>query len=320
MNAHKRRLLLLTLGCLICAAGILAVTLESDVDASVKQHIIVNLQLPMILTAGLVGAVLCVSAGTLQIVLRNPLADPGIIGISSGASLVAAVLLLLPGLTTVIPFQYLLPFGCFVGALVSTFVIYRIASRLQGAAMAVILAGITISTLAGAVIAWLYMFSDAQSLRNLTFWLMGNLYQTDWKVLVISGPVIIASIAYQLRQAKALNWLYGGDIAAAAAGTSPQRLSVRCLLAAAVGVGAAVAIAGSIAFLGLLVPHLLRLMIGFDNRRVLPLAALSGALVLLIVALFTELTGSVTFPVSMLTATVGGPLMLYALYRGQYRL
>ncbi|GGW75154.1 FecCD family ABC transporter permease [Alteromonas halophila] len=320
MNGNKRRLLILLFACLFCAAGILAVTLESDAGADVKQHIILHLQLPMITTAALVGAVLCVSAGSLQIVLRNPLADPGLIGISSGASLVAAVLLLLPGLSVAVPFQYLLPLGCFIGALISTFIIYRIASRLQGAAMAVILAGITISTLAGAAIAWLYMFSDAQSLRNLTFWLMGNLYQTDWHVLAISGPVMLGSIVFQLRQAKALNWLYGGDVAAAAAGTSPQQLSVHCLLAAAIGVGAAVAVAGSIAFLGLLVPHLLRLTIGFDNRRVLPAAALSGALVLLIVALLTELTASVTFPVSMLTATVGGPLMLYALYRGQYRL
>ncbi len=320
MKKNKRPLLILLVACLICAVGIITVTLESDVGADVKQHIILNLQLPMILTAALVGAVLCVSAGSLQIVLRNPLADPGIIGISSGASLVAAALLLLPGMTTVIPFQYLLPFGCFIGALASTWVIYQIAQRLQGAAMAVILAGITISTLAGAVIAWLYMFSDAQSLRNLTFWLMGNLYQTDWTVLLISGPVMLASIAFQLRQAQALNWLYGGDVAAAAAGTSPEKLTLHCLVAAAIGVGAAVAVAGSIAFLGLLVPHLLRLTIGFDNRRVLPSAALTGALVLLLVSLVTELTGSVTFPVSMLTATVGGPLMLYALFRGQYRL
>ncbi|MEW9799198.1 FecCD family ABC transporter permease [Alteromonas lipolytica] len=289
-------------------------------NSALNWHIFWNLHAPLILTAVLVGAVLCVSAGSLQVVLRNPLADPGIIGITSGASLVAATLLLVPGVAGRLPVYYLLPLGCFTGALVSTFAIYRIAARLRGATTAVILAGIAISTLSGAIIAWLYLFSDAQSLRNLTFWLMGNLYQADWTILFVSAPFMLASIAVQLRQAGKLNWLYGGDVTATSAGVNPQRLTMTVLVAAAIGVGAAVAVAGAIAFLGLLVPHLLRLWLGFDNRLILPASALTGALVLLLVVLITEVSASITLPVSMLTATLGGPLLLVTLYRGQWRL
>ncbi|RDV24258.1 iron ABC transporter permease [Alteromonas aestuariivivens] len=288
-------------------------------DPQVRWHIFTQLQIPLVLTACLVGAALTVSAGTLQVVLRNPLADPGIIGITSGASLVAAFLLL------VLPqeFQhasfYFMPVGCFTGAVFSTWIIYRIAQRLRGMTVAVVLAGIAVSTVSGALIGWMYLFSDAQSLRNLTFWLMGSLYQSDWWVIGISGPIMAGAVVYQLLQANKLNSLYAGRTAAAAAGVEPHKLIKRSLLVSAIGVGAAVSVAGSIAFLGLLVPHLLRLSAGHDNRFILPAAALTGSWVLLCVVWITESMQMVTVPVSMLTATIGGPLFLLALYRGQWR-
>ncbi|WP_338024899.1 iron ABC transporter permease [Alteromonas antoniana] len=309
----------LTCSCLIVIAAIAAVTWSMEADGAVKSHIFFSLQVPLMVTAVLTGAVLTVSAGTLQVVLRNPLADPGIIGITSGASLVAAVLILSAPAIAQTHFHYILPLGCFIGAIASTVLIYRLARRLQQASMAVILAGIAVSTLSGAVIAWLYLFTDAQSMRNLTFWLMGSLYQADGTLLWVAAPIMFLSCAYQLAQAKKLNWLYAGEKAAAVAGVSPQQLIRRVLLAASIGVGAAVSVAGSIAFLGLLVPHLLRLLVGFDNRIILPASALTGALFLLLVALATELMGTVTFPVSMITATLGGPLLLWAIYKGQWR-
>ncbi|MCU7555258.1 iron ABC transporter permease [Alteromonas sp. ASW11-19] len=309
----------LGLGCAGMVALIAASTLASDLAHDLKWHIFTSLQLPLILTAALTGAVLTVSAATLQVVLRNPLADPGIIGVTSGASLVAAVLILTAPVVMAEHFYYLLPLGCFVGAMASTWFIYRLARKLQQATVAVILAGIAIATLSGAVIAWLYLFSDAQSLRNLTFWLMGSLYQADGTILVVAGPIMLVSCVVQIRAAKALNWLYAGDHAAIAAGVSPQKIIQRSLLAASVGVGAAVSVAGSIAFLGLLVPHLLRLALGFDNRLILPASALCGALFLLTVGAATEWLGVITLPVSMITATLGGPLLLWAIYRGQWR-
>lgn len=307
-------------GCVLAfSTAILLTDWQWDGDNGLFWHIFVELQLPLVLTAILVGAVLAVSAGSLQVVLQNPLADPGIIGITSGASLVAAGLLILQPVQSLIPSVYLLPLGCFVGALLSTWLIYRVARRLRGAAMAVILAGIAISTLAGAVMAWLYVIADAQALRNLTFWLMGSLYQADWLVLLVAGPVMLLSVIYQLTQARRLNWLYGGEAMAAAAGVAPPQLIRRTLLASALGVGAAVSVAGSIAFIGLLVPHFLRQVVGHNNRILLPACALCGAAILLGVATFSEYLHLVTLPVSMITATLGGPLLLLALYRGQWK-
>lgn len=311
---------LLGLSCVLCAVVILLITLANIDNTALRTHVLIELQLPLLLTATLVGAVLCSSAGCLQVVLQNPLADPGIIGITSGASFVAALLLLVPDLTHSLPIYYVLPGACFAGALLSTGVIYAISKRLKGAETAIILAGISISTMSGAAIGWLYQISDANALRNLTFWLMGNLYQADWPILAISAPIILICLIYQLYLSHALNRLYAGEIAAASSGVSPKKLVAGSLMSCAVGVGAAVAIAGSIAFVGLIVPHLLRLMLGHDNRIIIPAAALMGAFVLLLVVLITELAGVITFPVSMLTASVGGPLLLFALYKGQWRL
>jgi iron complex transport system permease protein len=301
------------------AAAIVGVVALSDSPDSLKQHIVLHIQVPLIVTAVLVGAALSTSGATLQVVLRNPLADPGIIGITSGASLVAATLLLLAPSWANAYMHYLLPIGCFMGAMISTFVIYRLARRLLGSATAVILSGIAISTLSGAIIAWLYLFSDANALRNLTFWLMGSLYQTSWPILVLGAPLIIGAVGFQLYIAKHLNKLYAGDIAAKSSGVNVEKLTERALVASAVAVGAAVSMAGSIAFVGLLIPHILRRVVGHNNALLLPLSALAGACMLLLVALSSELTRAITLPVSMITATLGGPLLIWALSKGQIK-
>ncbi len=316
---RERWLLYSLIVALISVAGVITLhDWRSFTDPELHWHIIINLQLPLIVNATLVGATLAVSGGTLQVVLRNPLADPGIIGITSGASLCAAGLLLLP-FSLPLPMHYLLPIGCFTGALISTWLIFKIAKRLDNAASAVILAGIAISTLAGAIIGWLYLIADASAMRNLTFWIMGSLHQTDWVLLAVSGPIMLVSIAMQLYYAKRMNFLYAGELATAAAGVCPQTLINRCLFITALGVGAAVSVSGSIAFIGLLVPHLLRFMVGHDNQKLLPATALSGALILLLVVAVAELSAVISLPVSMVTATIGGPLLLAVLYRGRWR-
>ena len=297
----------------ISVAGIIGVPGLSDTTVELKRHIIIQLQIPLILTAGLVGAALSVSGATLQVVLRNPLADPGIIG------LVAALLLLLTPAWAAPYLHYLLPLGCFVGALFTTFIIYRLARKLLGSSTAVILAGIAISTLSGAIIAWLYMFSDANALRNLTFWLMGSLYQTNWLILCVGGPLIVVSVGLQLYFAGDLNKLYAGELAAKSSGVDVVKLTERALIACAIAVGSAVSMAGSIAFVGLLIPHILRLVIGHNNRYLLPLSALSGASLLMLVAFSSEMTRAITLPVSMVTASLGGPLLIWALAKGQIK-
>ncbi|WP_334029106.1 FecCD family ABC transporter permease [Alteromonas sp. P256] len=303
----------------VALVSVLAVVAFSDSPNALKLHILYQLQLPLVLTATLVGAALSVSGATLQVVLRNPLADPGIVGITSGASLVAALLLLITPHWAQAYLHYLLPLGCFIGALATTFTIYKLARKLLGSSTAVILSGIAISTLSGAIIAWLYLFSDANSLRNLTFWLMGSLYQTSWPILLVGGPLIITALWYQFASAGSYNRLYAGDAAATSSGVDVHQLTERSLVACAIAVGAAVSMAGSIAFVGLLIPHILRLLIGHNNKFLLPLCALAGATLLLLVALCSELTRAITLPVSMITATLGGPLLIWALLKGQLR-
>lgn len=309
---------LLTLTCLAFAAVLLS-GWQGQVPATARWHILFQLQLPLAITATVVGAALCVSGAALQVVLRNPLADPGIVGISSGASLVAALVLILAPTKVIEHLHYGLPLACFAGALLSTWIIVRLSSRLRGLNTAVILAGIAITTLSSAIMGWLYLFADAQSMRNLTFWIMGSLYQADGWILMWSAPLIIVSCWIIIAKAGALNYLYAGDITARSAGVEPVKLSRTVLVCAALAVGAAVAIAGSIAFIGLLVPHYLRLLLGHDNRLLLPACALTGSTLLLLVALLTDVLPFATLPVSMITATVGGPLLLYAMVKGQLK-
>ncbi len=315
---HKRFLWLATLSLMFASVALFALELRAPVAQALQWHILVQLQLPLWLTAITVGAALTTSAACLQVVLRNPLADPGMIGISSGASLVAAAMILLAPPMVTAYMHYWLPLACFLGALLSTLFIYLLAQRLGNRITGVILAGIAIATMSSAIIGWLYWFSDAHAMRQLTFWLMGSLYQSDWLILSVAAPVMLVAMAILWSAGAQLNLLYGGELNAQMAGLNVSRLTTQTLLCSAVAVGCAVAIAGSIAFLGILVPHVLRLRYGHDNRFILPAAALVGALLLVLIALVTEAWGKVTLPVSMITATLGGPLLLWVIFRGRY--
>lgn len=280
-----------------------------------EQSIMIKLKMPLVLTACFVGAALAVSSGCLQVLLRNPLADPGIIGITNGASLAAATLLLLGRQIPLEQLQYALPLCCFLGALITTITVYLVARRMPGVGYGVILAGLAISTVCGAIVAWMHLFSDAQSMRNLTFWLMGSLHQADWSILWVTLPPMAGLIVYLILQSKKLNWFYFGSTEAHLAGVDVKRFQKHMLLVCSLLIGIAVSIAGSIAFVGLLVPHILRLVFGFDNRFILPASAISGAVLLVLVSLLSETFASFSIPVSMLTATIGGPVFLLAILK-----
>jgi ABC-type Fe3+-siderophore transport system permease subunit len=315
MLSHRNYLIVLFILLLVSGFFVLFLGLDKPFDDGVEQQILLQLRLPTVVTAFIVGAGLAVSSASLQVLLRNPLADPGIIGISSGASLFAALFLLLGSDMSFSYIQYLLPLFCFMGALLSTFTIYALSRRMAGGSSGVILAGIAISTITGAVIAWLHFFSDAQSMRNLTFWLMGSLHQADWSILMFAGPAMLGLLAYTLMQGKQLNWFYFGGNAAHLAGLDIKTFNKKMLIVCALMVGIAVSIAGSIAFIGLLVPHLLRNFAGFDNRFILPASALLGGILLMCVVLVSNTFSGINVPVSMLTATLGGPVFLYSICR-----
>ena len=317
MTQHARSFFVVS--CALFVALSLCVVLHdlpSLFNDAVEQQIFFKLRIPLLLTAIIVGSSLAVSSAILQVLLKNPLADPGIIGISSGASLAAAMFLLTGVSIGGISLTYGLPIICFLGALVSTLVIYRLSKQYRGlSGTGVILAGIAISTLSGAVIAWLYFFSDAQSLRNLTFWLMGSLHQADLTLSIIGAVLLTFSLLTVLSKGKQLNWLYFGDNNATLKGLNVARFFKIQLLMCAFMVAIAVSLAGSVAFVGLLVPHLLRNFMGHDNRFILPASALCGSILMLLVVCISELFGGVAVPVSMLTASIGGPVFLYSLLK-----
>lgn len=282
----------------------------------VERHILVQLRLPVLVTAIVVGAALSISAALLQVLLRNPLADPGIIGISSGASLCAALVLLTPLIT--VSHQYLLPLACFIGASCSALIIFYVAKRLKHNTSAVILAGIGVSTLCAAIIGWLYLFAPPQGLQSLTFWLMGSLHNTNWSMLALVVPVFFLALMWVFRHVEKLNWLYLGEYDTKLKGLDSKRFQYSILIVSSLLVAISVSIAGGIAFIGLLVPHFTRQWLGHDNRLVVGVSGLLGASVLVTCALLNDILMHALIPISMLTATIGGPLFLWALLRNNY--
>lgn len=282
----------------------------------VEQHIFVQLSLPVLITAILVGSALSMSSATLQVLLNNPLADPGIIGISSGASLSAGIIII-GGVLPSSELVWGLPVACFIGALLSSILIFRLAQRLKLTHAAVILAGIAISTVCAAALAWLYLLGDAQATRNLTFWLMGSFQHTHYPILAVAGSALIFGMTLLVRQRSHLNALYLGEHNAQLMGVEPRRLTRQLLVVCALLVGVSVSIAGSIAFVGLLVPHILRRLLGRDNRLIIPLSGAVGAALMLVIVNINYFLSGVILPVSLLTASIGGPIFIYVLYRGQ---
>lgn len=290
-------------------------------DINTELHILKSLKLPVLLTALLVGFAIASASAALQVVLNNPLADPGIIGVSSGASLMAAIFLFLfssLGVFTQIDIaansMYWMPLMCFLGACVSGLLIYILAKKIGRSTSSFVLAGIAISTLFSALIAWLYLIAPPQALQSLTFWLMGSLAYTNFNSLAVVGPVIVIASLTLLRLATKINALYLGASEAILVGVDAKALHGRVFLLVALLVGLSVSIAGSVAFLGLLVPHSIRRLHGHDNRTVLLCSGILGAIVLTLCAFINEYLFATHVPLSLLTASLGAPIFLYLLF------
>ncbi len=292
--------------------------LQGSFDTEI--YIASSIQLPIILTAILVGMSISAGSAALQVSLNNPLADPSIIGISSGASVMAAFYLLvlapaskLSGILSVEYSSLWLPIFCFIGACISGGLIYFLATRLGRSMASFILAGIAISTLASGIVGWLYLLAQPQALQGLSFWLMGSLSQTSFKALSVALPVLLLALGNLLRLAKEINLLYLGETQASLSGVNTKRLQTEVFLTVAVLVGVSVSIAGSIAFLGLLVPHIVRKIHGYENHKVFSTSALLGAIILVMCAIINEYAFDYHVPLSMLTASFGAPFFIYVL-------
>jgi iron complex transport system permease protein len=284
--------------------------------------IVGQIRMPRTLLGLAVGAVLALCGVAMQGLFRNPLADPGLIGVSSGAALGAAVAIVggaaMGGMPEVFA-PYLLSLCAFLGGLVVTALVYRLGRHNgQTSVTTMLLAGIALNALAFACIGLFTYLADDATLRTLTFWNLGSLNGASYARL---WPLLLVTLAVALwlpRRAQALNALLLGESEARHLGVAVERLKRELVFCTALGVGAAVAAAGMIGFIGLVVPHLVRLLVGPDHRVLLPASALAGASLLLLADLFARLILSpAELPIGIVTALIGAPFFLYLLLRGR---
>jgi len=286
-----------------------------------QESVLWNIRLPRVLIAILIGASLAVSGASMQGLFRNPLADPGLIGISSGASFAAVGTIvagtkLLPHVAAVTSL-YTLSVVTFFGAFVTMLVVYRLA-HVNGRVMVttMLLAGIAINALAGALTGFFtYNANDAQ-LRSITFWTLGSLGGATWTNVTALLPFTLIPVFVLPRLSKTLNALALGENTAMHLGINIESAKRLIIVLTALCVGASVAVAGIIGFVGLVIPHIVRIIAGPDHRNLLPLSALTGAVLLMAADLLCRTAFAPSeVPIGIVTALVGAPFFLYVLIK-----
>ena len=277
-----------------------------------------QVRFPRIALGVLVGAALAVAGALMQGVFGNPLAEPAIIGVSPGAA-VGASLAIVTGLDVL--GAWTVPLAAFVAALVTTLLVYAL-SRSQGRteAITLILTGVAVTAIASAVVAFNTFIASPAAREQIVFWQLGSLNGARWQAVAVVAPFVVVGVVVSLALARRLDLLALGDRSARHLGVNVERLRVTAIVVIALLVGAGVAFAGVIAFVGLVVPHLVRLVAGPGHRMLLPASALGGALLLTVADLVART--AVPFadlPLGMLTSLVGGPFFLWLMRRMRSR-
>lgn len=296
-------------------------------EISPQYETVINIvRLPRVLLGILVGAGLGISGAAVQGIFRNPLAEPGLIGISAGASLIAVSIIaleigLLSGLSNLLGY-YLLAFGAFAGAGLAAMLVYQI-SRTDGRpnVATMLLAGIAINALAGALTGLITYLANEQQLRNITFWMLGSLGGATWETVSVLVPFILIPVILLPFMGKALNAFALGETQADHLGLKINQVKRNVVILSTMAVGASVSVSGIIGFVGLLVPHTVRLIIGVNNKYVLPASALLGALILTLADMIARtIVAPVELPIGVITALLGTPLFLYILIKDKKKL
>ncbi|MEP5153585.1 iron ABC transporter permease [Planktotalea sp.] len=286
-----------------------------------EQVILWDIRLPRLAMGILIGGALAVSGAMMQGLFRNPLADPGIVGVGAGAGLGAIIAIVLGGFLPAAFLgtfkNHLIPLAAFLGGWVSTILLYRVATRGGRTSVAtMLLAGIALAALAGAVSGILVYMADDKQLRDLTFWGLGSLAGASWTKLLAAAPLIALSFGASFFLGRGLNTLALGEATAAHIGIDVQRMKLIAILSVASATGAAVAVSGGIGFIGIVVPHLLRLATGPDHRTLLPNAALLGASLLILADVISRsIIAPAELPIGIVTAVLGAPVFLWILLR-----
>lgn len=293
----------------------------SNVEAEQSLAVLGVIRLPRILLANLTGAGLALSGAALQALFRNPLADPGLLGISSGAALGAGAMIVTGSfwLDGLVPWvgDFAVPVAAFIGALSATLLVQGLSGgKARWAPSTTLLAGIAVNALAGAGIGMLTYLADDAALRNFTFWSLGSLSGATWPLMLPVTMLVLPGLFFLFRQAAPLNMVLLGEAEAGHAGVDVRLLKRRVIGFSALCVGALVAVTGIIGFIGLVAPHLVRMSIGPDHRVLLPGSALLGAFILGVADLGARtLAVPAELPIGLLTSLIGAPFFLWLIHK-----
>ncbi|EOW4013874.1 FecCD family ABC transporter permease [Vibrio parahaemolyticus] len=285
------------------------------------QLVINEIRLPRTILCMFIGAILAVCGVVMQGLFRNPLAEPGIIGVSAGAALGGAFAIVVfaefsqnhPQLINLAA----LPLFAFLGGALTTVLVYWLGTNKFGTSVTImLLAGVAISALSGAAIGFLNFSADDQMLRDLTLWSMGSLAGANWAGICLASVTLVVLLFWFHKKAMSLNALLLGESEARHLGVPVQKLKRQLILLSAVGVGVTVSICGAIGFIGLVIPHLGRMLAGPDHRTLLPISALLGALLLTCADMIARvLLAPAELPVGIVTALIGAPFFIYLLFQ-----
>ncbi len=285
------------------------------------QLVINEIRLPRTILCMFIGAILAICGVIMQGFFRNPLAEPGIIGVSAGAALGGAFAIVVfaefsqnhPQLMNLAA----LPLSAFLGGALTTVLVYWLGTNKFGTSVTImLLAGVAISALSGAAIGFLNFSADDQMLRDLTLWSMGSLAGANWAGIGLSSVTLVVLLFWFHKKAMSLNALLLGESEARHLGVPVQKLKRQLILLSAVGVGVTVSICGAIGFIGLVIPHLGRMLAGPDHRTLLPISALLGALLLTCADMIARvLLAPAELPVGIVTALIGAPFFIYLLFQ-----
>jgi iron complex transport system permease protein len=306
----------ISLGSLPGAIG--AVFFEGDSAASARERLVLlDLRLPRTLLGMFVGAALAVAGAILQGLFRNPLADPGLVGVSSGAALGAAIAIgfgnaLMPQFMNVAGI-YAISVAAFLGGIVTTSLLVALtAKRGRLAISTLLLTGIAVGAMADGARGFIAFASNDRELRDLTFWSLGSLTGASWPKVVAAAPFAVLAVLALPKLVRSLNGFLLGEAEAFHLGVDTERTKYLCVTVAAAIVGAAVAIAGIVVFVGLIVPHVVRLIAGPDHRIVLPASALLGGTLVLVADIIARMVvAPAELPLGIVMVVIGGPVFLH---------
>ncbi|BDD03051.1 FecCD family ABC transporter permease [Aureibacter tunicatorum] len=290
-----------------------------------QEVVLMYIRLPRIVLGVIVGGALAITGAAMQGLFRNPLVEPGLVGVSSGAALFAVVTIVFSSVfgDEIASFlgAYMLPVASFIGGLLVTILAYRLSQRSGKTDIAVlILCGVAINALAGSLIGLAIFYADDEALRSFTFWSMGDLSGADWKSIGFVFLLVIVPCVVILRHSSELNAIALGEMEAYHLGINVEKIKRILVVCSAMAVGSCVALTGMIGFIGLVVPHIIRLALGADHRLVLPASILGGAVLLPVADMLARtIVYPAELPLGIVTSLVGAPFFMYLLVKTKKR-